>query len=246
MAVPELVEAYLERCVPAVAADARCVRLHQIGEMLKRPGGRPMRFSAVEDLAADRVAFGWDARFAIAPLVTLKVHDGYAAGAGALRASALGFPFMRQSGPSLHVGETIRYLAELPWVPQAIAANPELTWSEVDAHTVEVSTDVCGAPASVQIHFGRDGDVASVHADARPGEVEGHEVTAGWGGRFSAYRWLGGLRLPTRGDVYWDLPTHRFVYWRGQVTAVTLRAEAFAAPRARPAASRRSPVRRAA
>ena len=104
VALPDLIAAYLERAVPADARDARCVRITQVGEMLKRSGGRPMRFTAVEDFAADRVAFAWEARFAIAPLVTLKVHDGYIAGAGALRVSALGFPVMRQAGATVDVG----------------------------------------------------------------------------------------------------------------------------------------------
>jgi hypothetical protein len=26
--------------------------------------------------------------------------------------------------------------------------------------------------------------------------------------------------MPTRAEVYWELPNTRFVYWRGQITAV--------------------------
>jgi hypothetical protein len=49
--------------------------------MRQRPGGRAMRFSALEELAVDRIAFSWRARF---PLAT-RVFDGDL-GRGARRA----------------------------------------------------------------------------------------------------------------------------------------------------------------
>jgi hypothetical protein len=225
VALPDLIAAYLERAVPADVRGARAVHITQGGEMLKRPGGRPMRFTAVEDFAVDRVAFAWEARFAIAPLLALKVHDGYAAGAGALRVSALGFPVMQQAGATVDLGEAYRYLAELPWVPQAMSANHELSWRQVDARTVAVSTEIRTERLTVQLRFDPTGDIRAVETAARPGQVDGHEVNAGWGGRFSDYAWLGGIRVPTRGEVYWDLTDGRFVYWRGKVTTVELRSE---------------------
>jgi len=36
----------------------------------------------------------------------------------------------------------MRYLAELPWVPQAMAVNRQLEWRELDRQTVEVATRV--------------------------------------------------------------------------------------------------------
>jgi hypothetical protein len=37
-------------------------------------------------------------------------------------------------------GEAMRYLAELPWLPQAMVANQELEWRQIDDRTVEVAT----------------------------------------------------------------------------------------------------------
>ncbi len=62
--------------------------------MRLRPGGRAMRFSAVEELAVDRIAFSWRARFPLA----IRVFDGYSGGRGKLEARVLGVPVMRQSG----------------------------------------------------------------------------------------------------------------------------------------------------
>jgi hypothetical protein len=43
----------------------------------------------------------------------------------------------------------------------------------------------------------------------------------------SGYRTLGGMRMPTRGAVYWDLPERRFVYWRAEITSAQALDEPF-------------------
>ena len=82
--VPVLVRRFLERALPAEGSVPRRVRVVQIGEMWQKPRGRPLRFSAVEEFSVDEVAFSWRARFRLAPLVSLRVLDRYAAGQGLL------------------------------------------------------------------------------------------------------------------------------------------------------------------
>jgi hypothetical protein len=225
--LPVLVRRHVGRAVPPGAPAPQQVRVTQTGEMFKRPGARAMRFTATEHFAVDRVAFSWEARFPIAPLVSLKVLDGYAHGHGTLRVRTLGFPVQTQSGPEIDVGEAYRYLAELPWVPHAMAANPELEWREVDECTVEVSTAVADERPTVRIEFDDAGDIVLCLADARPRTVDGDSATTRWGGELSDYRTLGGMRMPTRGEVYWELTEGRFVYWRGEITSAEALLEPF-------------------
>ena len=86
--LPALVRRYLERSLSAGARVPGVVRIDQEGEMRQRPGGRAMRFSAVEELAVDRIAFSWRARFPLA----IWVFDGYSGGRGKLKARVLGVP----------------------------------------------------------------------------------------------------------------------------------------------------------
>jgi Family of unknown function (DUF6544) len=167
--LPALVRRYLERVLPAGGAVPREVRVRQAGEMWLKPGGRRLRFTALEQFAVDQVAFPWRARFPIVPLVSLRVVDRYASGEGSLEGRLFRLvPVMRASGPELSVGAAMRYLAELPWVPHAILANPELEWRELDAHTAEVATPVGSARAAVRLSFDAAGDVVGAFADARP------------------------------------------------------------------------------
>ena len=225
--MPPLVERYLARALPSGQPTAREVRITQTGEMFRRPGARAMRFTAVERFAVDRVGFAWDAQFRIAWLLPLKVLDEYARGNGMLTVRVLGFPVQRQSGPEMAVAEAYRYLAELPWVPHAMASNAELEWRQVDDRAVEVATTVGHEHPTVRIEFHENGDIVRCLAESRPRDVDGGSVPTRWGGELSEYRTLGGIRLPTHGEVYWHPPDGRFVYWRGEITSAEALAEPF-------------------
>ena len=200
----------------------RRVRITQTGEMWMKPGGRRLRFQAVEDLWVEEVAFAWRARFRLAPLIAMNVVDRFSKGEGELRARLFRLPVMRQTGAETSVGEALRYLAELPWVPHALRANSELEWDELDERTLEVSTHVRSRRAAVRLDFDDTGDyrphlvpdpTTAGRKDVRPDSV---------GGEFGDYAILGGIRIPTSAVVYWDLPEGRFVYWRGRINALEL------------------------
>jgi hypothetical protein len=61
------------------------------------------------------------------------------------------------------------------------------------------------------------GDI--VRASSKLRRYEG-EATP-WGGEYSDHAVLDGIRLPTAAEVYWELESGRFVYWRGRVLTAT-------------------------
>jgi hypothetical protein len=219
--LPKLVRGYLARSLPPGENAPAVVRVRQTGEMWKKPGARPMAFEATEEFAVDRVAFSWRARFPIIGPLAMMVIDGFADGAGQLRVSLHGIPLQTQTGPETNVGEAMRYLAELAWAPQAIAANRELDWGDVDERTVEVACDVAAAKAVVRWAFNDAGDLVRA-TGVRPFPVGKTFVPRRWGGDFAEYIDFGGTRVPSFGEAWWELPETRFVYWRGRVTALEL------------------------
>jgi hypothetical protein len=186
--VPALVRRYLDRALPAGLRVPRRVHVAQVGKMWQKTGGRPLRFTAVEEFAVEEVAFSRRAHFPIMPLVSLRVVDRYGAGEGFLEARLFGLvPVMRTRGQATAEGEAMRYLAELPWVPQAMVANRQLEWRELDAQTVEEATRVGSARVAVRLAFDAAGDIVGGSADARP-RPEGKKIVARpWGGVFSDY-----------------------------------------------------------
>ena len=199
------------------------MRVAQTGEMWLKPGGRALPFTAVEDFSVAEVAFSWRARFRFLPLVSLDVVDRYAAGRGRVEARLLGLlPVMRQSGQAASVGEAMRYLAELPWVPHAMLANRQLEWRELDTRSLEVATSAGTAKVSVDLRFDAAGDIVRASSQARPRPEGKTTVPRPWGGAFSDYEVVGGVRIPTRAEVYWRLREGPFTYWRGTITSVEL------------------------
>jgi hypothetical protein len=95
--------------------------------------------------------------------------------------------------------------AELPFVPPAIAHNPELEWREPDAQTVEVATRIGGERLAVTVVFDADGDIVQTSSQMRRRKVGKEWIATAWGGRFGAYQRLNGLRLPTSGEAFWEL-----------------------------------------
>jgi hypothetical protein len=173
--LPALLARYVERNLPPGDLPSR-VQFAQAGEMQLKPG-RWMRFEAEQEASVERVEFSWRARFPIVPLVSLRVHDWFRGGEGALEVRLFGLPLKRSSGPEVAKGEAMRYLAELPWVPHAFVGNRELEWRELDQATVEGATSVTGGRATMRLHFNDAGDIAAASADDRPRAV-GDEVVA--------------------------------------------------------------------
>ena len=94
--------------------------LRQNGEMkLSLASQRWHRFSARQTMAVTSCAFDWHARFS--PFGYLSVTDALKAGRGQLDVTALGLIPLVRSAPSVALtkGEMLRYLAELPFAPDA-------------------------------------------------------------------------------------------------------------------------------
>lgn len=214
--LPPLVLAFAERNVPRDRRDHRRLTIAQRGEMCLKPGGAWRSFTAEQWFATREVAFCWHARVKMAPLVTAVVEDAFEAGHGRLDVKMWGkLPIAHEEGPAIDRGEVQRYLAELVWNPAAFLANDALRYDERDEATVRVWT---GEPDThVDMTFDAEGDVVAIRTDTRA--YQGGPPRP-WHGRFSDYASLGGLRLPTRGEVRWELPEGPYTYWRGEILEV--------------------------
>jgi hypothetical protein len=216
--LPTAVRRHVERALSGRTAPQQ-VRITQRGEMWLKPGGRGMRFLATQSFAIKRVAFWWRARFPLLGPLALTVVDEYADGDGQLAVRLLGLPVQRQRGPETVSGEALRYLAELAFAPPAILHNHELEWRHLDARTAEVATSVRGERLTVKLEVDNDGDIVHASSEMRRYKAGDEWVPTLWGGDFGDYRTFGGLRVPSSGQAYWQLPEGRYVYWRATVTS---------------------------
>ena len=218
--LPEAVRRYVERALPSRGPLPRWVRFTQTGEMQLK-AGRWLSFEARQAVRVDRIEFAWRARFQAAPLVSIGVRDWFRDGDGGLEARLFGLiPVARAAGPETARSEAMRYLAELPWFPQAILGNDDLEWRALKPTTVEVATTVGSAEVEVTLNFDEAGDIVGASAPDRPRQEGPRFVERAWRGAFADYRELGGVRVPTRAEVTWELPNGPFMYFRGRVTGL--------------------------
>ena len=218
--LPHLVREFAERAAGTNPGAARTLRVTQVGEMIFKPGASPRPFTATEEFATDHVAFAWRARFPMLGPIAMHVTDSYDGSDGRLEVRFVGLPVQRQRGPQLAQGEAYRYLAEIAWVPQAILANPQLRWQEIDERTVDLSTSVQSEQIAVRLTFNEAGEITQTVA-ARPRLEAGNAITR-WIGGFTDYERLAGVLVPTRGEVRWELADGPFTYWRGTITSLEL------------------------
>jgi hypothetical protein len=199
-ALPPLVAAHVRRAGADPARPLRLASFNQSAEMRLKPGGPFTRVKAWQVIALGRGGFVWDARSAGA---RLRVMDAWVDGRGRLEARAFGaIPVTRAEGPEIDEAEALRYLAELPWAPDAILGNPDLSWQQSGPATAVVTMTVAGQVLQARFRFDDAGDIVGVEVDGRPSrDPDGRMVRRDWRGRFWDYRQIGERRLPAQAEA---------------------------------------------
>lgn len=232
--LPDIVREFALKAGAVETNPPWSVFFHQLCRMRMNPGDEWMNLQAEQVIGVRKTGFVWYAEQKKKLFVAMRVVDAYVDGHGYLNVRALGsLPIADMSGPGADEAELMRYLAELPWAPDAILHNPQLRWRQLDEKTVEVEAGEGGALAKVRLYFDEAGDIVEMQADSR-GRAEGMEVVPRpWRGSYSDYRKIEGSfagktgyrRIPTKGEIGWVLDDGYFSYWRGQIATYGLEHE---------------------
>ncbi len=117
------------------------------------------------------------------------------------------------------LGEAYRYLAELPWAPDAILGNPDLEWRILARNIAEVRLATPAGAARVSFRFDAQGDIVEIEAKGRPArDASGKEVLRDWRGYFRDYRQIGPRRIPGAAEVGYVYPEGYEAYFRCKIT----------------------------
>ena len=146
-------------------------------------------FTSTQRVITQRPGFDWDARIAIAPGISVFVHDAYVAGEGILHAAVLGLfsvANLRGTG-DLAKGELMRFFAEAAWYPTALLPSQGVAWSAVDDRSARATLKDGDLAITLLFRFNAEGLIDSVRAEARGRMMGGKVVSAPWEGRFWNY-----------------------------------------------------------
>lgn len=218
--LPPLVADYARRAGAEPGARLRVASFNQEGELRVRQGGRFSAFAAWQVSSLGSAGFVWDARQDWGPFTRYRVLDSYVGTEGRLEVRVLGaIPAARAEGADIDLAEAYRYLAELPWLPDAILGNPDLAWRVMGPDTVEVRLKTREGLARVSFRFDAEGDIVAMAAKGRPArDASGLRAEYMWRGRFSDYRQIGARRLPATGEVGYVYPSGYEPYFRCRIT----------------------------
>jgi hypothetical protein len=223
--LPAPVERYLKAVLPDGHPPIAAVTLTHEGTFnLGETTPRWSPFTSTQRVVTNHPGFDWDARIHMAPGVNAYVHDAYIGGAGVLQVEALGvIPMVDLRGtPEIAEGELMRFLAETPWYPTRLRS---LDWLSIDDNSAKATLRDHGTTVTLAFHFGADGLIDTIHADARSRTAHGISTPTPWEGRFWGYERRNGVVIPTRGEVSWLLPAGPWPYWRGQITNIEFELE---------------------
>ncbi len=201
---------------PGLSAVA--VRIRQEAQFLADGAPDFVPTPAIQTIALGATGFVWQAENPGRPVPKFRVIDAFVDGEGLLEARALGsIPAARATGQVANVAEAMRYLAELPWVPDAILGNPEITWTVAEDGWIEASLRVGADDAMVR--FRTEGsDIVQMTARRPDLDADGNRIERVWEGHFRAYGEIGGRRIPIEGEIGYVDDGHYTAYWIGRIT----------------------------
>jgi hypothetical protein len=205
------------------AAPVGAVRIVQAVEMRLAQGAdwQAMPAHQVDSMASS--GFAWVAAQKLGPLPLVRVIDSYADAEGRLEVRLLGaWPLGVSEGDEASLGEGLRYVAELPFFPDAILTNRAISWDVPAEGLARAVLDTPGGPASVTFAFDSAGDIVSMQAERPANMPDGSTPRLEWRGEYGDYGELGGRRVPRSGEVGYVYPEGYEAYWRGTFTSYEL------------------------
>ena len=229
--IPQVIRDFARRAgVPATNAPLSA-SFHQLSEMRMNPEDAWIKLRAEEVMSAQKLGFVWYAEQKRSIFVMMRVVDALVDGSGTLNVRLLGsLPLVDLGGPGTDKAELMRYLAELPWVPDALLHNPNLRWREIEPDLIEVEAGAGDALAKIRFRLDGAGDIVEMEADARARSEGSEVVQRPWRASYRDYKTIEGAfagetgyrRIPTRAEVGWILDDGYFAYWRGQIATYGL------------------------
>ena len=221
--LPDPVAHYLTFALTLGQPFFRRARVDQAGRFRADGQDAPWRpFTAVEHCTVAPPGFVWDARIRAAPLLTVRVRDGYVAGSGAVlgKLAALVTVANQRGRPELNAAALHRYLAEAVWFPTALLPRAGVVWQAMDERTARATMTDGATSVALEFHFGAQGEIVSAYTSARYREVSGEDVPTPWRCEYRRYVPVHGMMVPLEGEVAWELPEGLLTYWHGRILDV--------------------------
>ena len=218
--LPKPVEQYFRNVLFDGQKLINSARFQQIGELKVDPKSKNWsQFKASYFASQNPVAFIWDAKIKIAPVLHVRVTDYFLDGIGAGNVSLISAITIGsdEDNPELNSGALYRYLAEAVWHPTALLPQSGVKWEPVDENRAIARLTKFGISISLEFRFNDLGEITGIYTKDRFGKFGDKYVKYPWEGHFSNYQAFNGVKIPSEGEVGWYLPEGWWLFWKGKI-----------------------------
>ena len=218
--LPAPVARYFRFVLKDASPIIKAARIQHAGEF--NLNGAWIPFESEQHFKGKPPAFVWDAKMQMNVLMSVRVRDAYLEGNGSMTAKIYSlFPVMTVGqDEKLAAGALQRFLAEAVWLPTALLPDENLKWTAIDDKRATATLTDAGVTVSLDFEFNEKGEIIGVFTPARFREMNGEYKPFPWAGRFWNYEERNGMKIPTAGEVEWQMPDGVQPYWRGCVTQI--------------------------
>ena len=222
--LPAPVQRYFRLALHEGQPRVRRARIRQTGTFRSREGGDPEAgwspFTARQCFSATPPGFLWDASIHLAPVVSVRVRDGYVAGRASMRGAVASLVKVVDAADDrrLRVAALERFLAESVWLPTVLLPGAGVVWAPIDDTHARASVTDGSITTSLEFEFAPGGQIVAVRTPVRLRALSGRRGFAPtpWGGRYARYEEHGGMLVPTEAEVYWVIENREMPYYRGR------------------------------
>ncbi|QHT71309.1 hypothetical protein GXP67_33965 [Rhodocytophaga rosea] len=233
--LPAPVQQWLTRSNIVDKQTIHTVYLEQKGQMRTTPEGKWMAVEAKEYFTVQNPGFLWIADVKAAPFIHLAGRDKYENGQGHMLIKALSLITVADAhGKETDQGTMLRYLGEMVWFPSA-ALSEYITWETIDASSARATMSYGGISAPGIFRFSAQGDVESFEAQRYYSRKAGATLEK-WLVTIDkhSFKEFGGIRIPARSTVTWQLQTGDFTWFQLDITHIAYNQNVSLIPAAQP------------
>jgi hypothetical protein len=214
--LPEPVQRYFKYSLPDEQKYISYVKLKHTGTFRTKVDQKWMPISGSEYFSTQRPGFVWFASVKPFPLIWITARDTYYKGNGNVLIKLLSlFTIGNSMGKEVNQATLTRFIAEAPWFPTALLPGDYLKWEAIDSNSAKVIVSDSRIDISGIFYFNEKGEITQFTADRYMNTTKEK-----WTCYYKNYKDFDGVKVPTDGEVVWNLKSGNFSYARFKLTDI--------------------------
>lgn len=218
--LPPPVQNYFRFAMDERVSKPRFARLKQSGKFKTNLNAEFKDLTAEQYAISNQPGFIWSGDITFAKLIWVRGIDSYFNNEGSLLIKFMsGITISKESGKDISQAQVVRWLLEGVWYPSALLPSENLKWSDVDSTSAKIHFKENDIEINVHVFFNEDGSIAKMKTQRYMTTTAGPKLT-GYTGYFSDYRDVNGIRIPTHGEVEWNMEDQDFLYGKFDIVKI--------------------------